>query len=444
MTTALPELNFDGLVGPTHHHAGLSHGNLASAGSHGRTSNPRAAALQGLAKMRFVRELGVKQAVLPPQPRPDFAALRRLGFHGSDAEMLECARRTAPRLLSAVASASSMWAANAATVAPSCDAGDGKLHLTPANLVSLLHRSLEARFTHALLSRIFADERYFVVHDPLPATEPCSDEGAANHTRLATSASALHLFGFGRGASDAPRPERFPARQAREASAAVARLHRLTEDSVLLVQQAPAGIDAGAFHSDVLAVGNGALLLLHEQAFVDPASLLATLEERLGPELAVVLAREAELPVADAVGSYPFNSQLVTLPSGEMALIAPRESEALPSARRYLERVVAEANPVSAVHYVDVNASMLNGGGPACLRLRVPLTDAEIGALGANVLLDEKLLARLTQVVERRYRDRLALDDLADPTLAVEAATALDEITALLGLSSVYEFQRSP
>jgi succinylarginine dihydrolase len=444
VTAVLHELNFDGLVGPTHHHAGLSHGNLASTGSHGRISNPRAAALQGLAKMRFVRGLGVKQAVLPPQPRPDFDALRRLGFHGSDAEMLECARRTAPRLLSAVASASSMWAANAATVAPACDAGDGKLHVTPANLVSLLHRSLEARYTHTVLSRIFADERYFVVHEPLPATELCSDEGAANHTRLGTSGRALHLFGFGRGTSTAPRPERFPARQAREASAAVARLHRLAEDAVLLVPQAPAGIDAGAFHSDVLAVGNGAVLLLHEHAFSDLASLLEKLKQRLGPELVVVVASDAELPVADAVSSYPFNSQLVTLPNGEMALIAPRESEALPSARRYLERVVAETNPVSAVHYVDVNASMLNGGGPACLRLRVPLTDVEIAALGGDVLLDDELLDRLTQVVERRYRDRLVLDDLADPSLAVEAATALDEITALLGLSSVYDFQRSP
>lgn len=442
--TALHEINFDGLVGPTHHHAGLSHGNLASTGSHGRTSNPRAAALQGLAKMRFVRGLGVKQAVLPPQPRPDFDALRRLGFSGTQAEMLECARRTAPRLLSAVTSASSMWAANAATVAPSCDTGDGKLHLTPANLVSLLHRSLEARYTRAVFSQVFADERRFVVHEPLPATELCSDEGAANHTRLWTNRGALHVFGFGRGTSDAPRPERFPARQSREASAAIARLHRLAEDSVLLLQQAPSGIDAGAFHSDVLAVGNAQVLLLHERAFADLDAALETLRQRLGPELRVVLARDGELPVADAVSAYPFNSQLLSLPSGEMALVAPRESEELATARAYLERVVGEDNPVSAVHYVDVNASMLNGGGPACLRLRVPLTDAEISALGGNVLLDDALFASLTAVVERRYRDRLTLDDLADPELALEAATALDEITELLGLRSVYAFQRAP
>jgi succinylarginine dihydrolase len=393
--------------------------------------------------MRFVRSLGVMQAVLPPQPRPDLRALRRLGFSGSDADILEQARRTAPRLLSAVSSASSMWAANAATVAPSCDTADGKVHFTPANLVSLLHRSLEARFTHALFARIFADPRHFEVHEPLPATELCADEGAANHTRLSAEAGAIHLFAYGRGGSDSVRTERFPARQAREASAAVARLHRLPAESVLLVQQAPAGIDAGAFHTDVLAVGNDSLLLLHEKAFADTEALLSTVKQRLGAELAVVLAREDELPVGDAVSSYPFNSQLLTLPNGEMALIAPRESEALDSSRRFLERVLGGDNPVSAVHYVDVNASMLNGGGPACLRLRVPLTDAEIAALGAGVLLSDELLTALESLIERRYRDRLTFDDLADPALVAEAHTALDEITSLLGLDAVYEFQRA-
>ncbi len=382
------------------------------------------------------------QAVLPPQPRPDLGALRRLGFRGSDAEILEQARHTAPRLLSAVSSASSMWAANAATVAPSCDTADGKVHLTPANLVSLLHRSLEARFTHALLTRVFADPGHFEVHEPLPASELCADEGAANHIRLNTDRGALHLFAYGRGGSDATRTERFPARQSREASAAVARLHRLTEEAVLLVRQAPAGIDAGAFHTDVLAVGNASVLLLHEKAFADTERLLSTLQQRLGSELVVSLASEHELPVADAVSSYPFNSQLVTLPSGRMALIAPRESEALDSSRRFLERVLADENPVSAVHYVDVNASMLNGGGPACLRLRVPLAEGEISALGARVLIDEELLTELESVIERRYRDRLTFDDLADPELVIEAHTALDEITALLGLGSVYAFQR--
>src|SRR5215475_8689569 len=112
---AAREINFDGLVGPTHHYAGLSSGNLASEGHAGEVSNPRAAALQGLEKMRFVAGLGVGQAILPPQPRPDIGLLRRLGFEGTDGAVLARARRSAPELLSAASSASAMWVANAAT-----------------------------------------------------------------------------------------------------------------------------------------------------------------------------------------------------------------------------------------------------------------------------------------------------------------------------------------
>jgi succinylarginine dihydrolase len=135
------ELNFDGLVGPTHHYAGLSPGNLASESHAGEVGNPRAAALQGLEKMRFLAELGVGQAVLPPQPRPDFELLRRLGFGSDRAGALARAGREAPALLSAAWSASAMWAANAATVAPSEDTADERVHLVPANLLSMLHRS---------------------------------------------------------------------------------------------------------------------------------------------------------------------------------------------------------------------------------------------------------------------------------------------------------------
>src|SRR5687768_11173563 len=177
------EVNFDGLVGPTHNYAGLSYGNVASMSHKRSVSSPRQAALQGLAKMKFLADLGVKQAVLPPHPRPDIAALRRIGFTGSDADVLAKVQREDPVLLAAVSSSSSMWAANAATVSPSADTSDGRMHFTPANLVSLFHRSLEAPTTAAVLRAIFNDEKHFAHHPPLPATMHFSDEGAANHTR---------------------------------------------------------------------------------------------------------------------------------------------------------------------------------------------------------------------------------------------------------------------
>ena len=436
------EVNFDGLVGPTHHYAGLSQGNLASQRHAGAPANPRAAALQGLAKMKFVAGLGVGQAILPPQPRPDLGVLRRVGFEGSDRAVLGHARRSSPDLLSAATSASAMWAANAATVAPSSDSEDGRVHFVPANLVSMLHRSIEAEATTRVLARIFAERKYFEVHDALPACDLLADEGAANHLRLATATGAVHLFGWGRTRSVRERPQTHHARQTREASEAVARLLRVAATRVVLWQQDPASIDAGAFHSDVLAVGNEAFLLCHENAFRDTHALVSELGLRLGGELVVSLATERELPRVEAVSSYPFNSQLLTLPKGGMAIVAPREAEQSEASRKFLERVLEEENPVTAVHYVDVNDSMRNGGGPACLRLRVRLEAHEEKALGARVLWNQKLHDALVACVTARYRDRLTLDDFADPAFVDEARTALDELTALLDLGSVYEFQK--
>jgi succinylarginine dihydrolase len=436
------EYNFDGIVGTTHSYSGLSPGNLAAVAHAGELGNPRAAALQGLEKMRFVAALGVRQGVLPPQPRPDVDTLRRLGFAGDDAQVLKNALRAAPELLRACSSASAMWTANAATVAPSADAPDRRVHLTPANLSTMFHRSLEAATTTDVLRAIFADARRFIVHDPLPSGPSFADEGAANHTRLSSGGYTVHLCGWGRDdAASAELPRKYPARQTRAASAAVARLHGV-EDKSLLWQQAPSGIDAGAFHSDVLSVGNQQLLLFHEHAFVDHRALLSQLGARLGADFAAILATEAELPAAEAVRAYPFNSQLLSLPSGKMAIVAPREAQEAESARAFLERVVAEAAAVENLHYIDVNASMKNGGGPACLRLRVVLEDEERAAIRARVFFDDGLGAELESWVRRHYRDRLTLDDLADPALLDESRRSLDELTTLLRLGSIYGFQR--
>jgi succinylarginine dihydrolase len=438
------EFNFDGLVGPTHNYGGLSPGNVASMTHGGAASNPRAAALQGLEKMRFVHDLGVGQAVLPPHPRPSLRTLRRLGFSGSDGQVIAEAAQGTEHLLRLCSSASAMWAANAATVAPSSDAADGRVHVTPANLSTMFHRAIEADTTYAVMRAIFSDARRFVVHQPLPGGSHFADEGAANHTRLHTGRGAVHLFAWGRSASGGGGPERFPARQTLEASQAIARLHRLAPERVVFPRQHPAGIDAGAFHTDVMAVGRGGLLMLHELAFVDREGLLAHLRALLGDALRTVVASERELPAADAVAAYPFNSQLLELPGGALVILAPEESRENPRARAFLDRVVSEDNPVTRVHYRDVRQSMQNGGGPACLRLRVTLTDEEVRAVQADVFFSPALHARLVEWVGRHYRDRLLPGDLADPALARESFTALDELTRILKLGSVYDFQQEP
>ena len=436
------EANFDGLVGPTHNYAGLSPGNLASQSNRGAVSSPRRAALQGLAKAMKLAELGLEQHVLPPQSRPRFDRLRSLGFAGSDARVLEDAARDAPGALSAAYSASAMWAANAATVSPSSDTRDGRVHLTPANLAFNAHRALEAADTTRVLQSVFADPEYFVVHEPLPATPRYFDEGAANHTRLARSHddSGVELFCYGRSfdPSSTIRTKVHPARQSEEASRAIARRHGVPRQRTVFAQQNPEAIDAGIFHNDVISVGNEHVLLVHEHAYTDTPGVIDRLRRTMGDtEMHVFLVTEAELPLPEATASYLFNSQLLTVDAGgagRMVLIAPTEVESNPAARACADRLVAEVDAVRSVEYVDVRESMRNGGGPACLRLRVAMNDSERAALAGRTRLDRGLFDELTECITRRYREALCPADLADPAFAQEAIDAAEELAQILGL----------
>ena len=434
------EANFDGLVGPTHNYAGLAHGNLASKKNADKPSNPRAAALQGLAKMQALSQLGLAQGVLPPQERPHIPTLKALGFNGSDVQILMKVRKQAPHLLAAASSASSMWVANAATVSPSADTADGKLHFTPANLGSQLHRSIEPATTARILRATFADDRHFAHHEPLPATPAFGDEGAANHTRICArhGKTGFELFVHGDGANG---PQRYPARQARAASEAVARLHGLNEKRTVFVQQNPAVIDQGVFHNDVIAVGNENVLLYHRQAFVGTNAL----RKRIAAQLNAVFIEisDKDVTIAEAVRSYLFNSQLVTMPDGGMSLIVSKECEETPRVWKCIQRLIADTrNPITGVHVFDLRQSMNNGGGPACLRLRVVLNPAERAAVNAQSWITPLRARELQRWIERNYRNRLKPADLADPKLLDESRTALDELTRLLGLGALYDFQR--
>jgi succinylarginine dihydrolase len=443
------EFNFDGLVGPSHNYAGLSFGNVASFSNVNSVSNPKEAALQGLAKMRALTQRGFAQALLPPQARPNLDLLRSVGFSGSDADVLARAHKDAPVILACAWSASPMWTANAATVSPSADTADGRTHFTVANLNNKLHRSYEHIQTARTLRALFADERHFAVHDALPATPAFGDEGAANHTRLcaAHGAPGVEMFVYGRVEFDpeAAAPRRFPARQTLEASQAVARLHGLDARRTVFVQQDPQTIDAGVFHNDVIAVGNANVLFYHQQAFADEAATLAALRaalKRTGAELLPVRVNAADVSVADAVDSYLFNSQLLSRPDGRMALAVPQECEENAAVARYLDQLLASGGPIAELIRFDLRQSMRNGGGPACLRLRVALTETEAAAMHQGVVLSEALYGRLTAWVGKHYRDRLAPADLADPALLREVQTALDELTQILQLPGLYPFQR--
>lgn len=440
------EANCDGLVGPTHSYVGLSPGNLASTRNAGEASNPRAAALEGLAKMRRLYDLGVPQFVLPPHERPALSFLKQIGFSGDDGAVLETAWRTAPALAAAAFSASSMWAANAATVTPSVDAADGRAHFTPANLLTNLHRSLEGPQTTRILRRLFPDEARFAVHDPLPAQPHFADEGAANHVRLCADHGqpGVNLFVWGREAWERWDGQ-FPARQTREAFEAVQRRHGAAR--AVFPRQARAAIDGGAFHNDVVCVGTRECLFFHERAFEDRA--LMEREVRAAAdglfEPVFVEVSEAELPMADLVASYLFNSQLLVVPGEDrLVLLAPAETRDNPRAHAVAQSLAASNGPIGRVEYVDVRQSMRNGGGPACLRLRVVLTEAELEAANPAQRFTPGLHTILADWVQRRYRDRLAPADLADPDLLPESREALDELSQILDLGGdFYPFQRA-
>ncbi|MFG1495099.1 N-succinylarginine dihydrolase [Saccharospirillum sp. HFRX-1] len=442
------EMNLDGLVGPTHNYAGLSYGNIASLSNEQSASNPKEAAKQGLRKMKALADRGLRQGILLPHERPAIWALRNLGFSGSDAQVLEKVARQNPEILSAVSSASCMWTANAATVSPSADTLDGKVHFTAANLNAKFHRSIEHPTTTRMLQSIFADEQYFAHHDALAPVSFFGDEGAANHTRFCGDydAPGVELFVYGQAAFDnaAPKPNKFPARQTLEASQAIARLHGLHDRNAVFAQQKPETIDAGVFHNDVIAVGNRNVLFYHDQAFANTQSVLEELQHKLGDvELIAICVSSAEVSLDDAVRSYLFNSQLLSMDDATMTLVVPGECREIAAVSDYLDRLVADAhNPIDAVEVFDLKQSMQNGGGPACLRLRVALNETEYQAMNSGVILTNRLFNDLNAWVDRHYRDRLTQADLADPQLLLESRTALDELTQITGLGSLYPFQR--
>lgn len=428
------EINFDGLVGPTHNYAGLSFGNVASTQHQGAPSNPKQAALQGLAKMHWLMERGFLQAVLPPQARPSLPVLHRLGFRGTPAEILVATWQQAPQLFSMCCSASAMWVANAATIIPSCDNLEGQCVIIPANLISNVHRNIEVPATRELLAFVFADLERFRIEQPLPEVAAFADEGAANHMRIALpDQQALHIFVYGKSIAGGPEPQQFPARQTREACMSLARLGGVQQERSLLVQQNPRAIDAGVFHNDVIAVAHDGLLLCHEHAFLQQSQVLADIRRISGNRVTIVEVKEADVPLPTAIRTYLFNSQILGEP-GQRRLLLPIECERDEQVKHYVETHLRDALQLAEIAYLDLQQSMRNGGGPACLRLRVTLNDKEINALQGRLLLNRERYQQLVDFVEKRYPESLTLEQLTDWKVAEDMIQIVHDLHELLGL----------
>ncbi|MEO0418875.1 MAG: N-succinylarginine dihydrolase [Pseudomonadota bacterium] len=413
----LKEINFDGIVGPSHNYAGLSLGNIASASHKGDPSYPRAAALQGVAKMRGnLARLGV-QGFLLPLPRPNSAL----------AEHLTLDDTAPPQLLAATWSASSMWTANAATVSPAADTRDGKCHLTPANLVTMLHRAQEWPDTMAQLEVAFGNKDHFAIHSAVPPT--FGDEGAANHMRFCEthSAEGVEVFVYGKPGG------KFPARQHEQASRMVARLHGLDPARCVFVEQNPAAIEAGAFHNDVVSVANERVLFTHAEAFADQEGAYEAIRAAF-PALEVVEVPSDAVSLKEAIKTYLFNAQLVTRPDGTMALIVPEECRESASVWTYCEALMDSNGPIREVIPVDVRQSMANGGGPACLRLRVVCDPATVDP---RFVLDEAKADLLEKVIGATWPEQIDPADLGSEALAKSVVDARYALLAALNLAQL-------
>ena len=432
------EYNFDGLVGPTHNYAGLSFGNIASMSHKGQKSNPQKAALQGLKKMKLLMDKGFKQAVLPPHERPNIKFLKSLGFSGPYKNLLSSVEKCSPALLSSCYSSSSMWTANSATVSPAMDTQDRKTHITPANLQSFLHRFLETEWTAFILKKVFFNPQFFTHHSPLPSSPALSDEGAANHLRLSKnySSKGVEVFVYGRKKSTS----RFYARQSETASKVIALRHKVGKK--LFVEQHPKAISAGAFHNDVVCTVDQNLIFYHELAFAHTKLALKKIKKSLSPtSLLEILVPAKEVSLKTAVSSYLFNSQLLPIGKNQWMLLAPEECKKQASVKKYLQ-FLNQNSVIKETCFVPLNESMKNGGGPACLRLKVPLTQKSVTeGVHKGVLLNDTLYKQLKKWIKKHYRESLYPKDLKDPDLIRESHTALDELSQLLKIGNIYSFQ---
>ncbi len=442
------EYNFDGLIGPTHNYAGLSVGNRASMKNKYKISHPKQAALEGLEKMKFLMDKGFKQALLPPQERPALHFLRSLGFTGPEKNLIQSAEKISPVLLASCYSSSSMWSANSATVSPSADTQDNKVHFTPANLQSFLHRALESKQTGHILKKIFFNSAYFVHHPPLPPSPALSDEGAANHNRLCADygTEGVEVFVYGHNGFSTTQqhtPKKFYPRQSRFASEIIIFQHKLKPQKTIIAEQNPSAIDTGVFHNDVICVADQNLIFYHELAFTNTKKVLEEIKDKLSPTpLMEIPVQNKDISLNECVSSYLFNSQLLPTGKNKWMLLAPKECEKNPVVKEYLESLINNTG-IYEVYFIPIRQSMQNGGGPACLRLRVTLNSEEEEAIHKGICLNQNLYEQIKTWIEKHYRDHLEPNDLMDPLLITESQTALDELSGLLNLDNIYSFQQT-
>jgi succinylarginine dihydrolase len=291
----------------------------------------------------------------------------------------------------------------------------------------MLHRAQEWPDTKRQLAVAFGDPRHFAIHDAVPPT--FGDEGAANHMRLCESHDAPGVEVFVYGKTGGP----FPARQHEQASRLVARAHGLSPERTVFIEQNPAAIAAGAFHNDVVAVANASVLFTHAEAFADQTGAYEAIRSAF-PALDVVEVPSSAVSLQEAIRTYLFNAQLLTMPDGTMALIVPEECRESPSVWAWVETMLTGNGPIRQVIPVDVKQSMANGGGPACLRLRVVCNPA---AVDPRFLLDEAKADLIESIIAAHWPQQIDPSDLGSDNLARQVIAARLALLDALNLAQL-------
>jgi len=423
------QLNISELPGPTFMYSGLSADNVASLNNKHLAANPLKFALLSLQRMRLLLEEGVHQVIFPPHRRPDLQALGYCGFTGDMGHMIGSADKFSRGYLESLLAASSVWTANAATVTPSADSEDGKVHITTANLNSHFHRSIEASQTHAKLARVFADDNFFALHQALPSHNRFSDEGAANHMRFHVEGEnrGLNVFVYG---NDPDNPGYMQGRQSLWASKAICQLHALSSTQVWLQKQSKEAISRGIFHNDIISMNSHDLLVFHQQAYENHESLIEKLTA-LG--ICCVEIKAEEFSLEHALKTYFFNSEFIKGKDGSQVLVMSEKCQHDAKVHAQLERIQTAYNKEIKTIYVDLDDSLKNGGGPACLRLRVQLNQEQFSAIPSKFLLTQNKLNALQEVVTRFYRESLSYEDVFTETFQLSLQPVYSRLEQVLG-----------
>ena len=110
------------------------------------------------------------------------------------------------------------------------------------------------------------------------------------------------------------------------------------------------------------------------------------------------------------------------------------ETEHNAPARAFLDRLLAGNGPVHRVVPVDVRQSMANGGGPACLRLRVV---ADPATIDPRFLLDEAKAEIIERAIAGAWPEQIDTADIGKETLARAVVDARRVLLEAINLNAL-------